>query len=411
MRVAVIGGGVIGLLCAHHLCKRGADVVVLERDRIGGGCSSGNAGWITPCISMPLPAPGLRLKSLAWMLRSDSPLYIRPSAAPGMAGWLLAFWKHCNRADFHRGASAFAELGSETMGLYDELADDGADYEGRANGLLMVFRERSTLEHELELLDRYHYGPVEEVSGDALHDLEPSLAPEIAFGALVRSERVVRPETVCAGTADLLERRGATVRENARVSGLVMASARARSATIEGAEPVDADAYLIATGAEAAALSRTSGSPLPLQAGKGYSVTVTDPKLELRYPLYLGDAMVGVTPFEGALRVAGTMELSGINQRLDRRRVEALENAAVREVPSVLDGSDRKRWVGMRPITPDGLPILGRLPSTDNVYVATGHQMLGLTLAPSTGKAMAQLILEDESEVDLSPFAAERFLG
>lgn len=409
MRVAVIGGGVIGLLCAHHLRKRGAEVVLLERDGIGGGCSSGNAGWITPSISMPLPAPGLRFRSLVWMLRSDSPLYIRPSAAPGMAGWLVAFWKHCNDADFDRGARAFAELGAETMELYDELAADGARYEGHASGLLMVFRERSARDHEVGLLERYGYGPLEEVNGVGLRELEPALAPEIAHGALVFPERAVRPESVCAGTAELLERSGVTLRERSRVASLLIENGTARSAEIDGGEAIEADAFLIATGAEAAVLSRVAGSPLPLQAGKGYSVTVTEPAIELRRPLYLGDVMVGVTPFAGSLRVAGTMELSGINARLETRRVRALERAAEREVPGVLDGTKLERWVGMRPITPDGLPILGKLPAAQNIYIATGHQMLGLTLAPSTGKAMAQLILEGQSEVDLGPFAADRF--
>ncbi len=409
MRVAVIGGGVIGLLCAHHLRKRGAEVVVIERDRIGDGCSSGNAGWITPSISMPLPAPGLRLKSLVWMLRSDSPLYIRPSAAPGMTAWLLAFWRHCNRSDFDRGARAFARLGAETMDLYDELAADGVRFEGRKDGLLMVFRERSGLEHELELLDRFGYGPVEEVESPELRELEPSLSHELGCGAIVASERTVRPESLCAGTAASLAGNGVELRDRARVGSLELDGRAARAALIEAGEPVEADAFLIATGAEAAVLSRALGADLPLQAGKGYSVTVTAPDVELRRPLYLGDAMVGVTPFEGCLRVAGTMELSGINLDLDRRRVEALERAAEREVPGVLAGDARERWVGMRPITPDGLPILGRLPALDNVYVATGHQMLGLTLAPSTGKAMAELILEDDASVDLSPFTPARF--
>ncbi len=409
MRVAVIGGGVIGLLCAHHLRKRGAEVVVLERGRVGEACSAGNAGWVTPSISMPLPAPGLQWQSLRWMLRADSPLYIKPSAAPRMAGWLWNFWRHCNQGDFDRGARAFAELGAETMELYDELATDGAKFESRADGLLMVFRKRSGVEHEVELLERFGYGPILQFSGDDLREMEPALDPEIQHGAHVLSERVVRPESVCRGTADLLVSTGCEVREGCRVASLVRENGSVRAAQLDGGETVEADAFLVATGAEAAALSREVGRPLPLQAGKGYSVTVEEPEVQLRYPLYLGDVMIGVTPFAGAVRVAGTMELSGINLHLDERRVRALERGAARDVPGVLSGAKTHSWVGMRPITPDGLPILGALPGAENVYVATGHQMLGVTLAPSTGKAMAQLILEGASEVDLAPFSAARF--
>jgi D-amino-acid dehydrogenase len=178
---------------------------------------------------------------------------------------------------------------------------------------------------------------------------------------------------------------------------------------LEDGGEIEADAFVIATGAEAAALSRQCGTSLPLQAGKGYSVTIDRPRLEVRYPLYLGDAKIGITPFGGALRVAGTMELSGINLTLDARRLEALERATERDLPGALAGEGRESWVGMRPITPDGLPILGRLPRSENVFVATGHQMLGVTLAPSTGKAMAELIAEGESSVDLEPFSPARF--
>jgi D-amino-acid dehydrogenase len=409
MRVVVIGGGIIGLLCAHHLRKRGAEVVVVERDRVGAGCSSGNAGWVTPSISLPLPAPGLRLKSLAWMLRADSPLYIRPTTAPRMAGWLWSFWKHCNAADFERGARAFAALGSETMKLYDELAADGAVFESRADGLLMVFRRQADLEEELELLERFGYGPVRTVVGEELHALEPALDRAIAFGGHVVPERVVRPEDVCSATAGLITRSGGEILEGSRVAALALAAGRVRAAVLDSGDHLEGDAFLIATGAEAARLSTAAGAPLPIQAGKGYSITIDRPRLELRYPLYLGDAMIGVTPFAGALRVAGTMELSGVNRRLDPRRIAALERGASRDVPGVLAGAARRDWVGMRPLAPDGLPILGALSTAPNLYVATGHQMLGVTLAPSTGKAMAELILEGRSEVDLEPFSALRF--
>jgi D-amino-acid dehydrogenase len=408
MRVVVVGGGIIGLLCAHHLRKLGAEVVVLERDRVGSGCSAGNAGWVTPSISTPLPGPGLRAKTLRWMLHSDSPLYIRPSAAPGMLGWLLRFWKYCNAADFDAGTAAFAVLARDTLALFDELAADGVEFETRSDGLLMAFRDPAEKAEELELLEAIDYGPLRVLDADELRELEPALAGDLAGGIHILPERVVRPEQVCAATAEHLRRHGSRIEENCAVRHLKLDGRRARAATTLTDE-IEADAFLIATGAEASRLSTQCGSPLPLQAGKGYSVTIARPETALRYPLYLGSSKIGVTPFARALRVAGTMELSGINLRFDERRVAALKRGAEREIPGVLAGGEAVEWVGMRPITPDGLPILGRLPTCDNVFVATGHQMLGVTLAPSTGKAMAQLIVEGRSEVDLEPFAATRF--
>jgi D-amino-acid dehydrogenase len=408
MRVAVVGGGIIGLLASYHLARKGAEVTLVERGRLGAACSSGNAGWITPSISLPLPAPGLRSKSLRWMLRSDSPLYIKPSAVPRMWPFLSRFWAHCNEADFERGGRAMAALGAETMALYDELEADGIGFEWHGDGLLMVFRSQAEMAAQRRQLDRFGHGPYELLSPDQVLEREPALAPRVAGGIHVPPERSVRPEAICAATAGWLRERGVDLLENTTVLGLAMESGRCRAARTPAGD-ITADLFLVATGAEASALSRACGVSLPLQAGKGYSVTVTHPRVAVRHPLYLVSAKIGVTPFDDAIRVAGTMELSGINLDLDPKRLAALERAASAEVPGVLEGESATTWVGMRPITPDGLPILGRLGSVANLFVATGHQMMGVTLAPATGKAMAELMLEGSASVDLEPFSASRF--
>lgn len=410
MRVVVIGGGVIGLLAAHHLRKRGAEVTVLERGQPGAACSAGNAGWITPSISIPLPAPGLRLQSLRWMLRPDSPLYIKPTAVPRMLGFLLHFWKHCNARDFRAGTAAFATLGADTMALYDELAADGVAFESHSDGLLMVFRRVEEMAAERALLDGLGYGPLRVLGADEVRELEPALAPGVVGGLHILPERAVRPEEVCAATAEHLQRHGALIEQECEVESFRFEGPRARAVCVSGAE-VEADAFLIATGAEAARLAGQCGCRLPLQAGKGYSITLTEPAVEVHHPLYLGEAKAGITPFDGALRIAGTMELSGVNLELDPRRVAALARAAEREVPGVTAGGTAAEWVGMRPITPDGLPVLGALPMCRNVFVATGHQMLGVTLAPSTGKVMAELILDGRTERSLTAFDPSRFGG
>lgn len=408
MRVVVIGGGVIGLMCAHHLVRRGALVTLLERAEVGAACSAGNAGWITPSISHPLPEPGLGLKSLRWLLRSNSPLYIKPTAIPRLAPFLWRFWRHCNRDDFERGAAALAALNRETMELYDQLKHEGLEFEQHTDGLLMVFGSAREMADELALLHAHDYGPLTVLGSDELHDREPALTDNLVGGILVESERTVRPEAVSEAVATDLRAKGQEVIEHRAVTGLRRDGRRALAAlSVQG--EIEADAFLVATGAEAAVLSRHCASPLPLQAGKGYSVTLTDPGVEVRHPLYLSSGKIGVTPFGGALRIAGTMELSGINLQMDSRRVAAIERSAELNVPGILAGGSREQWVGMRPLTPDGLPVLGRLPTMDNVYVATGHQMLGVTLAPATGKAMAELIVDGAATTDLSPFSVERF--
>ncbi len=411
MRVAVVGGGVIGLCCAHYLEKGGAEVVLLERGRVGEGCSLGNGGWICPSISTPLPAPGLTLASLGGLMRSDSPLYIKLSALPGLARWLWAFRRHCNERSYASGLQALASLNARTTALYGELAADGVHFEHAEEGTLLAYSDEEKLgdaASELATLASFGVGPIDTLDRDDLRESEPDLCGDLIGGLVVRSDMHVRPESLCAGLAQSLRSRGVEVVENTEVTGFGVEAGRVVSASTSGGD-VEAETLVLAAGAETSALSAMLGVPLPVQAGKGYSITVDDPQASLSRPVELADAHMGFTPFEGAIRTLGTMELSGINLRLDRRRIASLERAARRYLPGALEGARRVDWVGMRPVTPDGLPAIGPLPGSRQAYVATGHQMLGVTLAPATGRALAQLVLQGQSEPDLAPFDPARF--
>lgn len=409
MKVAVVGGGVVGLFVAHYLERAGVGVTVVDRDGAGGGCSAGNAGWICPSIALPLPAPGLTLASLRWLLRSDSPLHVSPAALPRLAPWLWRFRGFCDETAFAHGAAALTRLAAETLPLFDELCRDGIDFEYRRDGLLMVFRTERELQDELELLRLTEYeGKTRALSPAELADAEPALAPGPAGGLLVKPEWHVRPEGLIRGLATSLEARGVEMIEEAGVDSIVVESRVAKALRTDRGD-VEADAFVLAAGAHTGQLAAAAGCPLPVEAGKGYSVTVKRPAVTVRRPLYLTAAKVAVTPFEGSLRVAGTMELSGVNHRMSAKRLRALERAAEHEVPGVLAGEASEAWVGMRPLTPDGLPSIGRLPGRDNIYVATGHQMLGMTLAPATGRALADLITTGGSDIDLAAFEPGRF--
>ena len=421
MRVAVIGGGVIGLCVAHYLERGGADVVLLERDLVGGGCSKGNGGWVCPSISRPLPAPGLTLTSLRWMLRADSPLYIKPSAMPRLMGWLWAFRRYCNAESYAAGVAALAALNAATDPLYRGLAEDGMEFERAESGTILAYDDEGELRQTAALLARLgeeRVGPVDVLDREALREAEPDLAGGL-IGLRMRGDTHVRPESLCTELAASLEARGVEIRTGERVVGFTPDAGRVRLALTSTAgsgaatngEPagLGADLFVLAAGAETAALAAALGRELPVQAGKGYSITVSNARVRLSQPLHVTPARIGFTPFRGAVRTIGTMEFSGINRRLDPRRLAILERAARRYLPGALDGSERVDWVGMRPVTPDGLPAVGRLPGLPNVYVATGHQMLGVTLAPSTGHALAQLLLDGRSEIDLAPFDPARF--
>jgi len=410
-RTVVIGAGVIGLAAAHALRRRGREVVVIDQGEPGAACSAGNAGWITPSISAPIPAPGLTWTSIKWMLSSDSPLYIAPSAALGQARWLWRFWRHCNAADFERGLHAVASLNERAIRLFDELEREGLSFELHRDGLLFVFREErymETVRREFDHYRRYGYQVPKALGAAELRTMEPNLADEVHSGFLVAEEYHVRPETLTAGYLDQLIKSGVAVRGGTAVTGFVVADGKAMVVkTAAGDEP--ADEVLVAAGAWSGRVVEHLGARLPVQAGKGYSVTIAGRGDMLRRPVYLGEAKIGSSPFAGGVRFAGTMELSGINTELDRRRIEAIRRGIARYLKPPVGPNEGVEWVGMRPLTPDGLPMLGRIPGIANGYIATGHAMLGVTMAPVTGETMADLMTGRLDEAALLPFAPGRF--
>ncbi|MDE2875863.1 MAG: FAD-dependent oxidoreductase [Gemmatimonadota bacterium] len=398
MRVGVVGGGVIGLATAWYLKKMGAEPFVVEAGRVGGGCSAGNLGWVCPSISTPVPAPGLTWKSLMWALRRDSPLHVRPAAVPGLLPWLLRFRSHCNRGDWERGVGRLAELNARTMELYEGLAADGVDFEFARSGTLIAFRDRAKAaerREELAAVAAIGGSVWREVDGEEVCELEPMLRAGYSCGFFVESDCHVRPETLTAGLGAGLSERGVEILEGTRVVGFRGEGWGVVAVRTNRGE-FAVDAVVLAAGASTGALTGMLGWPIPLTAGKGYSVTIEGPANQLRRPLYLGDAHVGLTPFEGALRFGGTMELSGVNQRLDPKRVRSLRRVVAREVdiPEAREGG--REWVGMRPMLPDTLPVMGKVPSRENVYVNTGHQMSGVTLGLSSGWKLAGLMEKGE---------------
>ena len=427
MRVGIVGGGVIGLCTAHYLRKLGADPVIIESSTLGSGCSLGNAGWVFPSKSTPLAKPGLTVQSLKWMLRRDSPLHIKPSNLLALAPWLMRFRSFCNHADQMRGIAAFAALNAVTMERYDELAADGMQFEYSESGLLMAFRsfdEAEATRKEVELVaaavatsgagsgtasaTASWASSCQPLNETELYEREPMLRPGFRFGLFLDEGRHVRPESVTGGLGSLLRTSGIEIHQGATATGFKSERQRVTAiATSQG--DLEVDAVVLAAGAYTGILSRMLGCPIPLIAGKGYSVTIEQPTNQLRQPLLLGDGLIGLSPFKGALRFAGTLELSGIDNRMDAARVRSIRRHVSRalDIPEASEGG--RAWMGMRPTVPDSLPVIGKLPSRENVYVNTGHQMSGITVAPSSGWALAGLMLEGRSGVELEAFSAERF--
>ena len=410
-RTIVVGAGVIGLATAYSLQKRGRDVIVVDQGLPGEGASKGNAGWITPAISAPIPTPGLTWTSMKWMLNPDSPLYIAPSAVPGMARWLWRFWRYCNPTDFLKGLHAVARLNRGTLAAFDRLEKDGVSFDLYRQGLLFAFTDQSYMEkvlHEFDYYRDYGYVMPEPLGAAQIRALEPALSNWVTTGFHVKEEYHVRPETLSAGYAKALAAAGVEIRTGVTVWGAVRSGDQARGIETS-AGVIEGDEILVAAGAASGQVVEHFGVTLPVQAGKGYSITIESGGPALQRPLYLGGARIGCTPFGGGVRFAGTMEMSGINTVMDRRRILGIRKGIARYLAAPIGPTQGTEWVGMRPLTPDGLPMLGRVPGYQNLFVATGHAMLGITLAPVTGDVMADLIAGTGSAVDLAPFEPGRF--
>lgn len=410
MRVAVVGGGAVGLAIAQRLSHSGAQVVVIERDVCGQAASLGNGGWVTPILSTPLAGPGVLLKSLRWMLDPKSPLLVRPRLDPSFALWCLRFARNCTSERFEEGARALLELNSTTLDAFDRLQVDGVQFEMHTEGLIVAALSDKDLEEEwklLEQLKRLGYdGPLELLDGPAVRRLEPVLSDAVAGGVYAGTERHVRPETLTAGLVRWLRDAGVEIRERTAVERIVRSGDTWSIETSHG-ERIHADRVVVAAGIWTKRLLQQLGTRIPLEGAKGYSITAGANGGLPRHAIMLHEAKVGVSPFVGGFRLAGTLELAGESLTLNRRRIDAIVGAAGRYLNYRL-GSAGVEWAGLRPMLPDSLPVIGRVPTADGVFVATGHGMLGITLAPTTAEALAPLVLEDDLRPELVPFRADR---
>ena len=410
-RVVVVGAGVVGLCCAYSLRRRGIEVIVIDRASPGSGASHGNGGWICPAYSDPLPAPGLLTTSLQWLLRPESPLYVRPRPDPDFMRFLWQFQKACNQRTFRHGLASLAALNRRTIHLYDRLAADGVEFEMHSTGLLCLFRtERAAAatERHFSLMEEFGYPAARRMDVPELRLDGVDVADGVIGGLLAPAERHVRPETLVDGLARWLEKMGASVRSGERVIGLDRRNGVA-TAVRTTRDTIVASHVVLAAGVWSRQLAASIGTRLPLEAGKGYAVTMAAPTATMSRPISCTEAHLGISPYEGALRVLGTMELSGLNTYLNPRRLRALKEAPRKYLRGWTVANVREEWTGMRPLTPDGLPIIGPAPTADNVVIAAGHAMLGVTLAPATGEAVADIITGEVDSEALAPFRAERF--
>jgi D-amino-acid dehydrogenase len=417
VRVVVVGGGVVGLASAYRLANAGCDVVVLEARAAGSAATHGNAAKIALAESGPVPAPGVILQGLRWMLKPDSPLYVKPSVAPGFLKFMLTMARHCNERDFRFGLQTHLRLAAHANDLLDEYVRDGIDFEMHTAGVLLAFETRERYgEHcaSLPVFERFGLYP-EHLDRDGVQATEPALSPRIQHGLFFADDRQVEPDSLTRGLVKRCEELGVQIRENTRIRHFQRRGATVTGVVTETGELIVGDTLLVAAGVWSGPLSKQLGAPMPIRPGKGYSIDYRPAPIQLRTSLTLADAHVAVTPLNGMVRLAGTMEFGGFDEEVNPTRVAAIRRAAQEN----LIGWDNPPgaaapWAGLRPMTPDGLPIVGKFGNLKNAYIASGHGMLGLTLAAGTAEVITDLItthsdrLPPEVSAAVSP---DRFSG
>jgi D-amino-acid dehydrogenase len=414
--VAVVGAGVVGLSAAYHLRRRGFEVTVFERDAAGHAvASSGNAGIIVPSHFVPLAAPGVVGQALRWMLDPMSPFYVRPRASLGLVRWGYRFARSATAAHVRRSGPLLLRLNLESRRLYDELvADLGVDVGFAARGLLMLCHTERALEEETRTaaVARGMGLDARVLDAAAVRTMEPGAELDVVGAVHVAEDAHLDPAALMRALRARLEGDGTRF-----VAGGEVVDLREAGAGVElvvrragATAPFAADAAVVAGGSWSAALGRRLGLRLLLQPGKGYALTIERPSQFLRTAAILVEARASATLLGGRFRVGGTMEIAGFDARVNPARLEGIKRSALRYLPALpraeLDAA--VPWMGFRPVSPDGLPYLGRAPRHPRVVVATGHAMMGFSLGPVTGRTVAELLAGERPSLDIGPLDPAR---
>jgi D-amino-acid dehydrogenase len=413
MKVSIIGGGVIGLCSAFYLQKEGYDVTIIERGDITDGCSFGNMGYMSPSHFVPLASPGIISQGLKWMLNSTSPFYIKPRLNIDLMQWGWHFWKSSTAKMVEKNSPHLNNILQLSRHLMNDLRTEiGDTFDMEEKGCLMMCKQQKTLDHEFCLADDAEkFGlKVERLLKDDVQKLEPDVELDVAGAVLFKDDCHFNPGKMMIALKNYLEKKGVQFQLNTTVTGFEEAGNKI-TAVITNKGKFDADEIVLATGSWLPSVAKMMGIKLLLQPGKGYSHTYQHIEKNIKYPAILVDGRCAVTPWGQQLRIGGTMELSGINNKVMISRMQGIYNSAKDFYPGLkidFPPAD-KIWNGLRPVTPDGLPYIGKVSNFTNVVIAGGHAMLGISEGTGTGKLVTEIVQHKKKSIDISAFKINRF--
>jgi D-amino-acid dehydrogenase len=410
--VIVVGAGHIGIACAHYLSQDGYDVTVIDQGLIGDACSRANCGFVAPSHVMPLTTPQSLRDGIKSLFNSKAAFRVKPQLRASLYRWLFQFGRRCTQRQLHAAGKTLQSILDVSIDEYRGLLNDSTiDCEWNNDGLLFVFATQNALQEYAEtneMLARNFDRSARHIGGEELARLEPALRDDLAGAFLYEDDGFLRPDKLNASWSEKLKSDGVVFVEQCQLEGLKKNGGSITSlGTTQG--EMTADHYVFATGAWSSKIAADLECDIPIEPGKGFSVTMTAPEQLPRYPFLSEEAHIGVTPFDGGLRIGSMMEFAGFDDSLPDFRIHQLKDKAKRFLKHPVGPVDTHTWYGWRPMTWDSLPIIGRLPILSNGMIAAGHNMLGLTLAPVTGKIIADLVSERRSSLPLDALSPARF--
>lgn len=409
--VVIIGGGIIGLCSAYYLQKEGFQITIIDQSNLDSGASYVNAGYLSPSHMVPLSAPGVMKKGLKWMLDSSSPLYIKPRLNADFLKWTLAFNKSCSANHVKKAIPAIKGITLFSQDLYDAIKrDENFTFHYEKKGLLMLCQTEAMLEEEIKAahLAKREGLDARELSMSELKKMEPNVNWNVIGATYYSCDSHTTPQEFMEEMKAHLKKLGVTFYANEKVEDVNVLNGRV-SEVKTNKQILKADEFVLAAGSWSPILSKKLGIKLLLQAGKGYRINTTQ-QTGITIPSILAEAKVAVTPMHGFTRFAGTMEIAGINDTINKVRVDAIADATTRFYPELKLTEEEKNDAasGLRPVSPDGLPYIGKSSKCDNLSIATGHAMMGWSMATATGKLVSEIISDRKTSLNLHPFHPDR---
>lgn len=413
-KIHIIGGGVVGLCSAYFLNAEGVEVTIIDKSDLSDGASHGNAGMIVPSHFVPLASPGVIAQGIKWMFDSKSPFYIKPRLSIELAQWMWTFYKSCSRANVNRAVPILFDFHKESQQIYKTFsAMPELSFCFEEKGLLVLYNTAHQEKKELEIAERAHELGLEAkiMTPSDLSALEPDINISARGGLYFPGDAHLYPNKFIKELIPLLKIKGVKFVTGNGVKDFKTSHGNISNVLLENGDQLSVENVLFCSGSWTGRLFQKLGLKLLLQDGKGYSTTLTQPKLKPRIPTVLAEGKVAVTPMGQDLRIGGTLEISNFSKHINTKRLEGIIESVPRYYPDLLIEMPTANdvWYGYRPCTPDGMPYIDQSTKYTNMYVATGHGMMGMSLGPATGKMVSEIFMGKNTTIPRALMRLDRF--